>query len=393
MNYSLYIHIPFCEKRCYYCDFNTFTGKESLIPAYISALIDEIRIVFDYFSDLHLHSIYFGGGTPSLIPAAEYQKLLSIIDDLSVINDPCEISIEANPGTISEDYLRALRSLGFNRISIGAQSTRTVDLIQMGRSHNTDDIIDAVKFSRRAKFPIINLDLINNLPWQDYNSWKTSLTRAVALDPEHFSVYSLTIEPGTCLYNWYQRGLIQPQNQDLGADMFEYTMEYLDRVGYEHYEVSNWAKKDPNIDFRCVHNLQYWLNLPYIGIGAGAHGYLNDIRTENIANIDRYIYSMQKINNTNRPFPETPATTQATKIEKFTQMQDFMWLSLRLVSEGVSLDRFENTFGVSAMEVFHPEIDELLQLELIEWVKPNQSNLRLTRRGIMLANQVFLRFI
>jgi oxygen-independent coproporphyrinogen-3 oxidase len=201
------------------------------------------------------------------------------------------------------------------------------------------------------------------------------------------------IEPGTSLHDWYQRGLMTPQDEDLGADMYEFTIDYLDRAGYEHYEISNWAKRDEENQFRCMHNMQYWLNQPYIGIGAGAHGYINTIRTENVSGIENYITRMRKRGEFRVGLPETPATIRTTKIDDITQMKDSMWLALRLVKDGVSLDRFERSFGKSVLEVFKEQVEELLHLGLIEWGGLKQSNLKLTRRGLMVANQVFLRFI
>lgn len=393
MNYSIYIHIPFCIQRCHYCDFNTYAGKESLIPDYIDALVEEIRIVSEYISKFPVHSIYLGGGTPSLIPVSEYQKLFKALFELTSIVEKCEISLEANPGTVSLPYLTGLRALGFNRISFGIQSTSASDLIRLGRTHTLDDILDAIVFARRAGFHNNNLDMINHLPWQDLTAWKNSLSRAVALAPEHFSIYSLMIEPGTSLHDWYQRGLVTPPDEDLGADMYEFTMDYLDRAGYEHYEISNWAKLTGENQFRCLHNMQYWLNQPYIGLGAGAHGYISSIRTENVPSIEKYIARMREISKLRVVSPETPATINSIPIDEITQMKDSMWLALRLVKDGVSLDQFERSFGYSVLEVFKDQIEELLLLGLIEWGGLTQSSLKLTRRGIMVANQVFLRFI
>ena len=393
MNYSLYVHIPFCKHRCHYCDFNTYAGKESLIPGYVDALIAEIRIVNNYFNDINLHTIYFGGGTPSLISQSEYQKLFECINAKFSLTSDCEISLEANPGTISWPYLVNLRSIGFTRVSFGVQSTNSIDLPRLDRIHNIDDILKAMRWARRAGFENINLDLIFNLPWQNLSSWQSSLTRALELKPEHFSLYSLIIEPGTLFYNWYKRGLIASQDNDLEADMYEFAMEKLKDAGYVHYEISNWSKADPVEDFRCRHNLQYWMNQPYIGIGAGAHGYLGNIRTENVPGIEPYIERLATINTFSGDFPETPATINTLKVDRLTQMKDFMWLGLRLIHEGVSIDRFQQTFGCSAHEAFGNEIRELLGLGLVEWVGVEQSNLRLTQKGILLANQVFMRYV
>lgn len=393
MSISLYIHIPFCQHRCHYCDFNTFAGYEALIPEYLNALFEEIRIVKNYLPNTTLHSIYFGGGTPSLISAHQYQSILSNIRNYFLLTNDCEISLEANPGTISVDYLSQLYDLGFNRISIGAQSTDSFDLLRLDRTHSIADIVKAVEFARKAKFTNISLDMIFNLPWQNLTSWEYSLSRAINLAPDHFSLYALIIEPGTTLSNWKQRGLIALQNQDLEADMYELAINRLEQSGYYQYEISNWAKRSADNDFRCKHNLQYWRNLPYIGVGAGAHGYLGNVRIENVAEIERYIPRLTKEKCKSWAFPITPASFHTEMIDHATQMRDFIWLGLRMIDEGVSEDRFSHTFGISMYEVFKAEIDELLSLGLIKWGSQDKNSLHLTRRGVMLANQVFMRFV
>jgi oxygen-independent coproporphyrinogen III oxidase len=393
MSYSLYVHIPFCQHRCHYCDFNTFAGKENLIPAYVNAVNDELHIVKNHLPNVVLDSVYFGGGTPSLISAYFYQSLLATIGSVFAFHPDCEISLEANPGTLSASYLSHLHGLGFNRISIGVQSTDTFDLLRLDRTHSIGDILKAVHFARKAGFDNISLDLIFNLPWQNLSSWEHSLKRAIDLAPEHFSLYALIIEPGTALSNWYQKGLIAPQDQDLEADMYERAIELLELAGYEQYEISNWAKKDTKDDFRCRHNLQYWFNLPYIGVGAGAHGYLGNVRTENVVEIESYLRRFRQDDRESYAFPETPATIHTEMIDRATQMRDFMWLGLRLVKDGISEERFYHSFGSSMRATFKDEIDELLNLGLIEWGRNDHTSLHLTRRGVMLANQVFMRFV
>jgi oxygen-independent coproporphyrinogen III oxidase len=393
MNHSLYVHIPFCKHRCHYCDFNTYAGKESLIPGYVDALIQELRIASVYLAEEPVHSIYFGGGTPSLVAIKHYEELFKAIDQSFTLTDEIEISIEVNPGTLTRSYLDSLQKLGFNRISIGVQSTNSFDLTRLDRIHNINDILEGVRFARQMGFSNINLDLIFNLPWQDLSSWEQSLSRAIDLAPEHFSVYALIIEPGTPLFDWYSRGLIAQQDQDLEAEMFETTMEMLDSAGYVHYEISNWAKLNPNRDFRCWHNLQYWYNLPYVGVGAGAHGYLGGVRTENELQIEEYISRIRCKNLDSLSFPQTPATLLTSEIDLATQMKDFMWLGLRLVNEGVSEDRFHKIYGCSMREIFDAEISGLLDLGLVRWSEERGGTLILSKRGVMLANQVFMAFI
>ncbi|MDF1520217.1 MAG: radical SAM family heme chaperone HemW [Brevefilum sp.] len=393
MDHSLYIHIPFCRHRCHYCDFNTSTGQSGLIPAYIEALIKELRIVSLAKPNIPIHSIYFGGGTPSLIPASMYEKILNAIKAGFKLSSDCEISLEANPGTLNQEYLTGLYGLGFNRISIGVQSLDPFDLVRLDRIHSIWDVLESVRYARFAGFDNINLDLIFGLPWQDLETWRKTLLRAIDLSPEHFSIYSLIIEPGTPLFNWYQKGLIKQQDQDLEADMYELTIDTLKGSNYGHYEISNWAKKDQNRDFRCRHNLQYWLGYPYLGIGAGAHGFSNGFRTINTLTIHDYIERMSQENHMPVPFPGTPAQISMDAIDLKTQMSDFMMVGLRLVKEGVSERRFSKLFGRSMTEIFSQEIIRLIDQGLIEWSEGEERKLHLTRRGIFLANRVFMAFV
>ena len=393
MDYSLYIHIPFCKHRCNYCDFNTYAGMQDNIPAYITALIEEIRIVLCGKHCLALHSVYFGGGTPSLIDLESYQVLLSVIRQYAELTEDCEISLESNPGTLDQNYLLCLRRLGFNRISIGVQSTNPFDLVRLERIHDIDDVLNGIRFARMAGFTNINLDMIFGLPWQSLSGWENSIKRAIDLKPDHFSLYSLIIEPGTLLNKWYQKGLVKLQDQDLEGDMYETAMRLLDSAGYRHYEISNWARRDNTRDFRCRHNLQYWLNRPYLGLGAGAHGYAENIRTVNVNTIPRYIECLSNKTTRHTTFPVSPAAVSTEDIDRTTQMKDFLMLGLRLVEDGVSDTRFTSWYGISYKDVFDQEIQSLLDKGLLEWVGDAEDQLRLTHRGVMVANQVFMAFV
>ena len=394
MNTSLYIHIPFCKHRCHYCDFITTAGREVELPGYVDALIKEIRIANNNNSKIVIHSIYFGGGTPSLISLNGYKRILSAISETFKLTEDCEISLEANPGTIKYDYLLGLRKIGLNRISIGVQSTDSFDLKRLDRIHDIQDVISSVTDARRAGFDNLNLDLIFGLPWQDLESWRNSLQRAIDLRPDHFSLYSLIIEEGTALYRWHQKGLIEPQDQDLQADMYELAMEMLNNEGYEHYEISNWARVKPGKDFRCRHNLQYWLNDPYIGVGAGAQGYYDHQRLVNTPNLTDYLLRMREDDVESTAFPQTPATISTEFVDLETCMNDEMMLGLRLIQQGVSTQRFAERYQVSLEDKFGPELDRLIGLGLLAWVGEGENKrIRLTHHGILVANQVFMVFV
>jgi oxygen-independent coproporphyrinogen-3 oxidase len=391
MTYSLYFHIPFCRRRCHYCDFYTTTGKESLISAYFDALIKEFRLATHSRERITVHSIYFGGGTPSLVSPSDYKRLIDTIQSESNITEECEISLEANPGTLSRRYLNELNDLGFNRISLGVQSTNDFDLLRLDRIHNSEDVLISLYNAREAGFNNISLDLIFGLPWQDLNSWRNTLEKAILLEPEHFSIYSLIIEPGTPLFNWYQRGLIAEKDQDLEGEMYEYTIKCLAGAGYEHYEISNWRNLKSAQDFRCRHNLQYWRNQPYFGFGAAAHGYVDGFRTVNTPNLTAYLDRLKNHPQISPLSPGMPAVVSMEEVDPITQMHDFMWLGLRLIQEGVSAERFSSLYGYSMQEKFRDEIEYLISYGLVAW--DEGERLHLTPRGVMVANQVFMQFV
>src|SRR5688572_9557188 len=281
---SIYIHIPFCRHRCAYCDFNTYANQEDSIPAYVQALINEIQFVGNQ-NDQTIKTIFFGGGTPSLLSAPQFDSILQALFSSFNISPHAEITIEANPGTIFPQKLDSIRKAGINRISFGVQSANAEELKMLEREHDFFTVIEAVSTARKAGFDNLNLDLIYGLPEQTLSTWQTTVKRILDLHPEHISAYALTLEHGTPFGKWAEKGLLPLPNPDLAADMYEWTCEFLEQNGYVHYEISNWAK---NLDQQltisllpsdaCQHNLQYWKSLPYFGLGAGAHGYVNGIR-------------------------------------------------------------------------------------------------------------------
>ena len=406
MNYSLYFHIPFCTHRCAYCDFNTYAGQERLIPAYVEALCNEVRLMASSApARLPVYTIFFGGGTPSLLSPAQFEPILQTIHDHFDLSDP-EISLEANPGTVTLDSLRGLRHAGFNRISFGVQSFHPVELRQLERIHDPFDVFNAVYWAHQAGFGNLNLDLIYGLPDQTLARWQANLRQAVELAPQHLSLYALTIEPGTPYGRWAGHGLLPLPDPDLAADMYEWASEYLEGQGYEQYEISNWARPGNP----CRHNLQYWRNLPYLGFGAGAHGCTNGMRVSNVLRIKSYLDRLcpdallSPQSHLPPPpaleFPLSPATVTQTRRTPFIDMQETMLLGLRLTQEGVSAGKFRQRFRQDLMAVFGKEVDELVALGLLEWARTQPSEysatsdvIRLTRRGRLLGNQVFMRFV
>ncbi|MFM8319621.1 MAG: radical SAM family heme chaperone HemW, partial [Chloroflexota bacterium] len=325
---SVYLHIPFCIHRCGYCDFNTYAGQEALIPRYVEALCSEIHAAARGFARhaaagappgaqppagrLAVGTIFFGGGTPSLLSAAQMAAILDALRAACEIHPTTEITLEANPGTLSPEHLAGLRQAGFNRISLGVQSANPVELRLLERTHDFPDVIRSVAWARQAGFDNLNLDLIFGLPEQALSSWQRTLERALALQPEHFSLYALTLEHGTPFGRLARRGLLAPPDPDAAAEMYEWAAETLARHGYVQYEISNWAlhRHAPRLDgpgdrqtdpaaaglsptanpaYACRHNLQYWRSLPWLGLGAGAHGFANRRRTVNTLVPQAYI--------------------------------------------------------------------------------------------------------
>jgi len=392
-SHSIYIHVPFCRQRCNYCDFNTFAGMGHLIDAYVDALVQEIGFVSTaYGGRLPVHTIYFGGGTPSLLSISHYKRILESLHKGFDFQNQLELSLEANPGTVSQRYLTGLYSLGFNRISFGMQSARPHDLAILGRLHTYPDVIQAVKWARQSGFDNLNLDLIFGLPDQTLDDWQSTMKLAVDLCPEHFSVYSLIIEPGTPMHQWVMKGIITEPDSDLAADQYEWTMDFLDSQGYRQYEISNWARCNDRGQFlACQHNIQYWRNLPYLGFGSGAHGYANGIRTANVTDIVAYI---QKVNQAHPlRFPLSPANFSAVPINHREEIEETMIVGLRLTEEGVSRTTFSNRFDFELESLYKTEIEELMNKGLLEWGGENNNHLRLTRRGRLLGNLVFMRFV
>lgn len=397
--HSLYLHIPFCLHRCSYCDFNTYSGMEGLIPAYVSALCQELRLIAKSRpEEIPLHTIFFGGGTPSILPTLEVDRIMTTIMRNFDLMDKAEITIEANPGGLTLDNLKFLNKIGINRLSLGVQTANPQELMLLERQHNFKQVVEAVKLVRRSGIDNLNLDLIYGLPYQSMDSWIRTLDLATSLDPNHFSLYALTVENGTQLGIWVEKGLVSAPDADLAADMYEYACETLADLGYVQYEISNWTRRDLEGHLSaCQHNLQYWRNLPYLGCGAGGHGYAAGFRTENEINPQKYIQLLSPSTAASTrefyKFPLTPATKTSTMITREREMKETMLMGLRLVEEGVSKAAFEERFGANIEIVFKNEVEQLIGAGLLEWDDQDAEHLRLTERGYLLGNQVFMQFI
>jgi len=368
-----------------------------MIPAYVDALWREIEFVGARFPSPNgrgvrgegdIHTIFFGGGTPSLLSPLQFDSIFKSIRSTFALTSNCEITIEANPGTVSYENLLKLHKIGINRISYGVQSANMFELKMLERAHNFFDVIEAVTSARKAGFNNLNLDLIYGLPEQTMDTWQTTVELILDLHPEHISAYALTLEHGTPFGRWSSKGLLPLPDPDLAAEMYEWLGETLETNGYVHYEISNWAK--PNHE--CKHNTQYWRSLPYLAFGAGAHGYAGGYRFSNVLRIKTYIERMTNYGSqvTDYKFPLSPATVNQHKQTQQDDMSEYMLNNLRLVNAGAADSDFRSRFGSGLMDVYGKEIKDLIRLGLLE---QDGDVIRLTKRGRLLGNQVFIRFV
>ncbi len=379
--FSIYLHIPFCQIKCSYCAFNTYVHLEGWIEPFIDALIREIRWIGDSRPEHPIKTVYFGGGTPSLLGAEQISAVLKAVSDTFLLMPGCEISLEANPGDVTSDYLIALKSLGINRLSIGMQSANRDDLELFSRRHSYDDVVEAVNAAREAGIDNVNLDLIYGFPHQTEATWRRSLEQLLSLNPEHVSLYALGLEDGTALQTWVRNGRLPAPDDDLAADMYEMADALLSAAGYEQYEISNWSK----VGYECRHNLQYWHNLPYPAFGPGAHGYAGGVRYWTILSPLKYVKAL-RAHSPPLAFPRTPATDQAVVVDRETEIAETLLMGLRLTRDGVQRAAFRERFGADLLDL-HGDLLERHQDDGLLTIDPER--VRLTRRGRLLSNVVF----
>ena len=383
--HALYIHIPFCRSICTYCAFNTYADLENLIEPYMSALCVEIQSLKINLGKIPLKSIYLGGGTPSLVPVDAYQHVFETIHDVFNVLPDAEITLEANPNDSTLPAWKALGDLGFNRLSIGMQSSHPRDLQLFNRRHDYAMVIEAVENARKAGFDNYSLDLIYGIPHQTLSEWRDSLSDALALNPNHISLYALELKDGTPLTNDVITGQVPTPDDDLTADMYDVASEVLARAGLEQYEISNWARPGQE----GQHNLQYWYNLPYLGIGAGAHGYVNGQRTIVIRNPQRYIAACSHATQHN-DFPQTPATAKMTKVDTETEIAETLMMGLRLTQVGVNRQVFRDRFKLDVLDIHAEMFQRFADLGILEIT---EQRIRFTDRGRFLSNAVFRELI
>lgn len=377
-----YVHIPFCVRKCAYCDFNSYSGyTDGLVARYVRALTQEICQAAPPAPNLGgaspIDTIFFGGGTPTAIPATDEAALLKSVQETLPVTSDAEVTTEANPGTMDVQHLEVLRAAGFNRISFGVQSFDGDLLKTLDRIHSAEEAKNAVRAARAAGFENVSIDLMFALPRQTLAQWQDTLDQALALDTDHLSLYSLIVEEGTGFYTLQQKGRLPLPSDDLAADMFALARETAQGAGYAQYEIANFAR--PGRESR--HNLHYWRNEPYHGFGCGAVAYLDGARRMNVKSPAKYAEAVE----TRADLTLSVETLTAEEAQAETMM-----LGLRLTREGVSCRRFAARFGVDPRVKFAGEIAAFTRRGLLEICG---DSLRLTPQGIFLASEVMVAFV
>lgn len=369
---SLYIHIPFCVRKCLYCDFPSFSGMESIFDDYVRMLCREIDETYSDYRGMEVKSIFIGGGTPSVLPPALLGRISDKIFSRFDVDSKAEITIETNPGTLDAKKLAEMKSMYFNRLSMGLQAWQDRLLKKLGRIHTADEFETNFLQARDAGFKNINVDLMFALPAQSLDDWQETLEKVMKLRPEHISAYSLIIEEGTPFFDMFDRGEIKETDEDTDRKMYYLAKEMLSDKSYKQYEISNFAREG----FECYHNKVYWRTEEYQGFGLGAHSYADGVRFHNTYDMKEYLRG-----------EGLRLDKEFLSIEE--KQEEFMFMGLRM-NEGVSEAEFLRRFGESMDSVYGDEIKELISEELL--VKKD-GRLSLTDRGVDISNSVFEKFI
>jgi putative oxygen-independent coproporphyrinogen III oxidase len=373
---AAYLHIPFCEHICHYCDFNKVFLKGQPVDDYLLALEQEMILTLKKYPTEKLDTVFVGGGTPTSLNEQQLYRLGESINNHLPLGKNIEFTFEANPGDLTKEKLQILKDAGVNRLSLGVQTFNDELLKKIGRVHRAKDVYQSIDNAKAVGFENISIDLIFSLPTQTLTDFQESLTEAFSLDIEHYSAYSLIIEPKTVFYNLMQKGKLPTPGEDIEAAMYELVMEEMNKHGFKQYEISNFSK--PGYESR--HNLTYWLNNYYYGFGAGAHSYLNGKRRSNAGPLNKYL---QHIENGQLP------VFQEHEVSIAEQMEEEMFLGLR-ITDGVSIPRFIQRFNKDPLKFFEKEITDLLGKK---WIEVHDDHIYLTKTGRFLGNEVFQSFL
>ncbi len=370
-----YIHIPFCRSRCSYCDFATGIYQGELASAYVRAVVAEIGSSKN--AGAHLDTVYFGGGTPSLLTPAQLDQILSTLHRQFNIDRDSEITVEMNPGTVNRDQLRAFRDLGVNRASFGAQTFDDAELAKLGRSHSSADTLKTFHELRAAGFNNVSFDLIAGLPGQTLAGWQRNIEQSLALEPEHLSFYLLEVHSGTPLADHIRRGLQPVPDEDLAAVMYEWMIERAAAAGYEHYEISNLAKPG----FESRHNTKYWTGAPYFGFGCSAHSFDGVARRwSNQRDVQRYVENVEQ---------GVSPVVEEQELTAADLRAEALFLGMRMM-RGVDVREYNELFGVDLRAEHQDDLDRFREAGLVEF---DGDLIRLTRNGALMSNEVFAAFV
>jgi oxygen-independent coproporphyrinogen-3 oxidase len=371
---AIYVHIPFCARKCSYCDFNAYAGADTLVPEFVTSILEEIERAPE--GGRSLRSVFFGGGTPTFLSSSQLIEILNAIKRKYPFQPDIEITTEANPTSSDTEKFRALREAGFNRISIGVQSFQSRLLIIAERDHSPVDATRAVEDARTAGFTNVSIDLIFGLPTQTRQEWKVTLESAVALQTEHLSLYALTIEPGTRFERLNKGRKLALPDEETELWMYEYAIQRLTESGFDHYEVSNFARPG----YQSIHNRVYWLNEEYLGFGPGAVSYLSGRRWTDEKHPLRYIQKVKA---------NDDLAVDSEELDTRSALGETMMVGLRL-REGISLSRIRDRFHLDPLEVYQNHIEKVIKQGLLEI---EGDRLKLTYRGLLVANTVLMNFI
>lgn len=393
---ELYIHIPFCVKKCLYCDFLSGVFDEKMQRRYVAALCNEIKYVADHHVGCIVSTIYVGGGTPSWLSEDLMDAIITTVKQCFKIDPLAEISVECNPGTLSSEKLNVYRSIGINRLSIGLQSANDDELKELGRIHDYNRFLHTFDLVRKAGFDNVNVDIMTGLPHQTIDKLEHTLNAVTMMRPEHISAYSLIIEKGTPFYDKYKFDAVKQQagmeTEDLPTDeesynLYKYTMQYLESKGYNRYEISNYARNNKV----CRHNIGYWDRVPYLGLGLGAASLFDNIRTSNTSDIYKYIENSEAIAQ-GKPLSyelSSPYLETEEQLTKKDAMAEFMYLGLRKIN-GVCRSDFYDMFGIDIEAIYGPIITALRNQGFMD---AKEGRLFLTDIGIDVSNQVLSKFL
>lgn len=379
---GIYIHVPFCARKCTYCNFNTTDYYDELAASYVEAVAKEIGWWGEQTGGLAIDTIFFGGGTPSIVEARHLDLLVRACRSSFDVTADAELTIEINPGTLSEDKAGHWRKSGINRASVGVQSFSDRELVSLSRTHSVEEARGTIAALRRAGFENVSLDLIAGLPGQTLSDWEFNLSEALDARVEHLSLYLLEVKEGTQLYAQIKRGARPRPDEDLAAEMYRMICEATRRAGYEHYEISNFARATAGrpSPFRSKHNMKYWTAAPFYGMGCGAHAYDGRARWVNIKKTESYIDSVRATGQ---------AIAERNELSASDRAADALFMGLRL-TEGIRLDEFQKEYGFDVMARYGEELRRLEDAGLIE---TGERRLRLTDAGRLLSNEVFVTFV